>query len=125
MNNPTRSIAFLVSAALLSACQTDVAATGPADVPGDEVENCTPYQLSNDRLTSAGRPWMGMDLCRDGNVVNWDGNRVGRIVATDGNLVTIDWRPGAGGDGFSGTDTVEATQASCRSAGELRDCPAG
>lgn len=106
----------------LAACQhTDPT---PADrKPAAETrDDCTPHGLENERLRAAGIDGLGMDICDDGRVVNWDGNDAGQVMARDGNRITVLWRPGHGGAGYTGTDTVIATPVECRMSGTPADC---
>ena len=102
--NSTSALAVVFG---LSACEP----IEPA-VEEDSV-TCTPYSLVNERVNG-----LGMDLCSDGTVVNWDGLQVGVVEAVEGSTITINWSGGP----ILGSETFEGHPTACRQDGTLRDC---
>ena len=102
--NFTSAIALALG---LSACEP----TEPA-VEGDPA-TCTPYSLVNERVNG-----LGMDLCTDDSVVNWDGMHVGVVESVEGSTITINWSGGL----ILGSETFKGQAIACRQDGTLKDC---
>jgi hypothetical protein len=106
---------FLVNSTFAITLALGISACEPIEpaVEEDPV-TCTPYGLVNDRVNG-----LGMDLCSDGSVVNWDGLLVGHVIAVEGDSVTIKWSLGSNA---GATETFIGRASTCRQDGTLKDC---
>lgn len=77
---------------------------------------CSPFNISNDRLAG-----IGIDLCTDGNVYNWNGVLAGSYSSAGSDMVSITWT-GGGIAGGPPTETYTSTALLCRASGTLADC---
>lgn len=113
-SNMENNMRFIVNSASAFALVFGISACEPTEPATEEDPvTCTPYSIVNERING-----LGMDLCSDGSVVNWDGLHVGVVEAVEGSTVTINWSGGP----VLGSETFEAHSTACRQGGLLKDC---
>ena len=76
---------------------------------------CSPYSFSNERIKD-----LGLDICTDGRVFDWDGNYRGRVVSRNKIRLTVRWLNVEPTESEFETFTVQ--RRSCRASGLRKDC---